>query len=649
MTPSSGPTHRLVALVSISAAVLLMGTRPAASRSAARTRPTEGTSAAGPIAVSVDATEAPRRILHARLTFPASPGPLTLLYPQWIPGEHAPSGPVTDLAGLRFRAGEREIPWSRQPDEMYAFRLEVPQGVASIEAALDFLLPDAQRGFSEGASATPELALICWNQVVLYPKGAKAAGITYRASLTLPPGWKHATALPETRAEGQRVEFGPVSLETLVDSPVLAGAHFRTVDLAPGGAVRQTLEIAADSEAALQMSDAQTAAYRRLVAEAQALFGARHYDHYSFLYTLSDHVAHFGLEHHQSSDDRVDERTLLDDDLRLINASLLPHEFVHSWNGKYRRPADIATPDYQEPMKTGLLWVYEGLTHYLGRILTARSGLWTPDQFRDYLALSAAHLDHEAGRKWRPLADTAVAAQLLYGAREGWANLRRGTDFYEEGVLIWLEADTVIRERSGGTKSLDDFCRLFHGAPDSSPRVVPYTEAQVYETLNRVVSYDWRGFFDTRVRAVQEHAPLGGIAAGGWRLVFTGEIPPYLAAWEKARKTVDLQHSIGLVLERGGRIRDVVPDLPAARAGLAPGMKIVAVDGRRYGGRVLRAALRAAKGGTAPVSILAENDGVFATYAVDAREGERYPHLERDPARPDLLTAIIAPHAKAGG
>jgi predicted metalloprotease with PDZ domain len=599
-----------------------------------------------PIRLDVDATEAPRKILHARLSIPAKPGPLTLLYPKWIPGEHGPTGPVTDLAGLKLKAAGKSIAWRRDDVDMYAFRCEVPQGAEAVEVALDFLLPASTEGFSSAASATAHLAVISWNQVLLYPQGWASDELTYAASLRLPSGWKYGTALSGAQ-NGANVTFDPVTLTRLVDSPVIAGEHFRSIKLTDGGAPSFQIDMVSDSEAALGMDPEQIAGYKQLVVEARKLFGAHHYEHYHFLYTLSDNVAHFGLEHHESSDDRVAERTLLDEPLRKSSADLLPHEFVHSWNGKYRRPAGLATPDYQQPMKGGLLWVYEGLTEYLGSILAARSGLRGAEDQRDHLAAIAAYLDLYPGRTWRPLADTAIAAQLLYNASPAWAALRRGVDFYDEGELIWLEADVIIRQQSKGQRSLDDFCRRFHGGQSGPPAVKPYTFDDVVNTLNEVAPYDWRAFFTARLNSTEPHAPLGGITGSGWRLVYTDVQGKLLKALEEANKVADLSFSIGLKLKEDGTVNDIVPGLAAAQAGIGPGMKVVAVNGRRYTITALREALQAGKNSPQPLDLLVENGEFFKTYRLNYHGGERFPHLERDPARPDLLEQIISPLVSA--
>ena len=589
-----------------------------------------------PVTLDVDATDITRKVLHARLQIPAQPGPFTLVYPKWLPGHHSPTGPIADLTGLKMSAAGKPVEWRRDPDDMYAFVVQLPAGAGSLDVALDYLCP------SDG-SATAQLADISWSDVLLYPKGAKASEIQFAATLRLPEGWKFGTALVPAQQAGNVVSFKPVSLETLVDSPVIAGAHFRTVDLTPGAKPSHSLHIVADSAAALELKPEDSRHFSHLVAEAGALFGARHYQAYHFLLTLSDHVAHFGLEHHESSDNRLGEKYLVDADLGKLKAALLPHELVHSWNGKYRRPTGLATPDFQQPMEGELLWVYEGLTTYLGLVLTARCGLWSEETFRQKLALDAARLDRQPGRTWRSLVDTAVAAQLLYDARSEGSAWRRSVDFYPEGALIWLEVDALIRQQSQGHRSLDDFCKKFFGGPSGPPRVVPYTFDDVIAALNEVAPYDWRQFFQTRIYATTPRAPLGGIDGAGWRLVYSNTVPEMLKSAESVQKYTDLRYSLGLTIKEGGAVQDVVSGSPADQAGVGPAMKIVAVNGRRWTPDILRTAIQAASTNSAPIELLVENEDYFKSCKVDYHEGEKYPRLERDPAKPDLLTEILKP------
>jgi predicted metalloprotease with PDZ domain len=603
-----------------------------------------GAAAAAPhISIALDATDAPRKIFHAQLTIPAAPGTLTLYYPKWIPGEHAPSGPVIDLAGLKFTGNGQLLKWRRALDDNWTVLVEVPAGVQEVHASLDFLSPIGgdEALFSAGASATDKLALISWNQVVLYPKGWTSDQITYSASVRLPAGWKFGTSLPVSSQSGDEIHFNPVSLYTLVDSPVITGEYVKIVPLNPGQTPSAEMDIAADSAAALEAPPELWESYRNLVKQAGLLFGATHYRDYHFLYTLSDHVAHFGLEHHESNDSRTAERSMVDPELRMASASLLPHEYVHSWNGKFRRPADLATSDYQQVMQDDLLWVYEGLTEYLGEILPARSGLWTPEQFRDELARVAAQLDHRPGRTWRNLQDTADAAAQLYYSPKAWESWRRETDYYDEGELNWLWADSIIRSQSGGKKSLDDFCHIFHGQPSTGPEVKTYTFEDVVSTLNQVVPYDWRGFWTERLTSHGPGAPLGGIEGSGWKVTYDDTRSEMIKAAEDNHTEINASFSIGLIVKEDGEIEDTIEGMDAARAGIGPEMKIVAVNGRRFSFQVFRDALSAGKKSSEPLQLLIENTDYFQTFNLDYHGGEKYPHLVRDESKPDMLTDII--------
>jgi predicted metalloprotease with PDZ domain len=602
--------------------------------------------AAAQIELNVDARDVARKLLHAQMKIPAAPGALTLVYPKWLPGEHGPTGPITDLVGVRFSAAGKPIAWKRDPVDMYAFHVEVPAGATAVEVSLDFLSPSSPEGFTSAASATPHLALLTWNQLLLYPQGSNSNELTFKPRLRLPSGWKYGTALRTARETGERVEFAPVSLTTLVDSPVLTGEYFRAVPLDASDRDVE-IDIAADSAAALAMSPKLFESLRELVVQADALFGARHFDRYRFLFTLSDHVAHFGLEHHESNDTRMPERTLLDDTLGRLGIWVLSHEYVHSWNGKYRRPAGLATTNFQEPMLGELLWVYEGLTQYLGNLLAARSGLWTPEQYRERLATVAADLDHRPGRAWRPLVDTTVAAQLLYAAANEWTAYRRSVDFYNEGWLIWLDADTLIREQTQGRRSLDDFVRAFYGGASGPPIVKPYTVDDVVKTLNEVHPYDWRTFLMTRVSSTGDHAPLGGIERGGFRLVYNDTRNKHMKDVEEGGEDelMDAAFSIGIRVQEDGDLQDVIPGTPAYEAGIAPGMKLIAVNGRRFSADVLRDALQPTTAKPATLTLLIENQEFFTQHALRHEGGLREPHLERDGSKPDLLEQIIAPVA----
>ncbi len=597
------------------------------------------------IRLAVDLSDAPRNIFHSKLTLAARPGPLTLVYPKWIPGNHRPSGPIANLTGLKITAGGQSIKWQRDPIDMYAFHLEVPAGAKDLQVSFDTITSGDSAG-ATGAAASTNVLDLNWNQVVLYPQGTNSDAVQFEASVHLPAGWKYGTALPIKKQSDEIVEFNPVSLTQLVDSPLIAGDNYRQIGL---NLTREdpvhVIDMVAESEAALAMTPQQTAAYHSLVAEAGALFGARHYTKYHFLYTLSDEVGHHGLEHHESSDNSVPERTLIDPELRLMEVGLLPHEFVHSWNGKYRRPAGLARPNYQEPMIGDLLWVYEGLTEYLGNVLTARSKLWTPEQYREALAETAAMLDHRAGRAWRPLEDTARSVQSLRLMGPRWQSWRRGLDYYPEGELIWLEVDTLIRRQTHGQKSLDDFCRLFYGGPGGPPKVVPYTFDDIVKTLNQVTPYDWEKLLKQRLNATGPHAPLNGIEQGGWRLVYNQNPNALIDAGEKQGKYLNAFYSLGFLVRENGELEDVIPGSPAYDAGIGPGMKLAAVNGRRWSKHVLRDVLRASLEKEQHIDLLVENAEFFTTYSITYSGGEKYPHLERAEGL-DLLTNILNPLVK---
>jgi predicted metalloprotease with PDZ domain len=596
--------------------------------------------------LDVDAREAPRKLLHAIEILDVKPGPLTLRYAEWIPGEHGPTGPLDDLVGVKiWTEGPDDtawvIPWRRDLSDMYLFHCDVPKGITSIRISLDFVLSPVTKGFSAAASASAHLIVLSWNTVVLYPADVRTDSIMVTPRLRLPGGWQMGTALETAETTDEGIQFKTVPLSMLVDSPVQAGEFFRRVDVSAGTGIPHHIDMASDGPAAIEMTPDLVHKYENLVREASALFGAHHYSHYDFLFTLSDQVASFGLEHHQSSDDRVGERTLLDEKMRMLRAGLLPHEFVHSWNGKFRRPTGLATGDFSSPMKGDLLWVYEGLTEYLGSILTARSGLETDELYREHMAMIAAEEDHRPGREWRPLQDAADEAQILYGARPDWASYRRSVDYYDEGNLIWLDVDAMIREQTGGKKSLDDFCRVFHGGADTGPALTPYVFDDVVRALNEIAPHDWGTYLTGRLRSLDPHAPLSGIERSGWKLAYRDTPTELLQAFEEVHKVVDLRYSIGTSVSEEGDVIDVVPGTPAAKAGLAPGMKLIAVDGKKFDLFMIRDAIRLAKGTTSPMEILAQNGDFFKTYPVEYHGGERYPFLERAPGHPDLLSQII--------
>jgi len=586
-----------------------------------------------PITLTVDSTQSPEKILHVRETIPVHAGPLTLYYPKWIPGDHGPNGPISSLTGLHFTANGKEIPWKRDLLDVFTFHLDVPAGAATLDAAYDVIEND-------GGSATNRLFVLEWNQVTLYPAGTPSKDLTYKATLDLPRGWKFGTSLPaERETDGHIVAFKPISLELLVDSPVIAGEYFRVVDITPRGEpIHHELDLAADSEAALAISPAVVKGLTNVVAESGVLFGARHYRDYHFLLALSDHVAHFGLEHHESNDSRLPERVLISPGAAFQVGGLLSHEFVHSWNGKFRRPEDLTTPDFEKPMETDVLWGYEGLTDYLGPMLAARSGLWTPEQYREYLASIAASLGPgRPGRTWRPLLDTASGEPMGGGGRGGWLNWRRGTDYYDEGDLVWLEAATIMHRVTNGQRSIDDFCHLFHGGANNGPEVKTYTFEQIVADLNQIAPYDWAGFLNQRLNSISADAPLSGIENGGWKVTYSTE-PIRLFG---RRANAGQAYSIGLQIDAEGVVTDSIVGSPAYKAGISSNMKILGVDGRLYTRDRLEDAIAAAKGTPTPITLLYVVDDDIRTATIEYHGGERFPHLTRDDSKPDYLDDLI--------
>ena len=589
------------------------------------------------ISLTVDATKSPMKILRSHEVIPVKPGPLTIYYPKWIPGEHGPEGPISSVTGLKFEGGGKVIPWKRDTLDTFTFHVEIPAGVTELKANFDFIEP-------EGNSATDKLTVLEWNDVVLYPEGTLATEQTFDAKLILPEGWKFGSSLPVAKESGSTIAFKPISLDMLVDSPVIAGEYYRAVDITPPGEpVHHELDLVADSAVALDLSADNQKQMTNLVAESGKLFGARHYRDYHFLLTLSDHVAHFGLEHHESNDSRLPERTLISPNAGMSLGGLLAHEFVHSWNGKYRRPADLAVPYYEQAMETDLLWGYEGLTDYLGPMLAARSGLWTADEYHEYMASIAAMLGPgRPGRTWRPLLDTAIGEPGMNGGR-GWNTWRRGTDYYDEGDLLWLEVATILHRESKGDKSIDDFCHAFHGGANNGPEVKPYTFDQLVATLNGVAPFDWATFLHTRLDSTSPDAPTGGIENGGWKVVFSAE-PMKLTGRRGAATDI---YSIGLQLGPDGAVNDSIVGGPAFEAGISSGMKVIAVEGRLYTHDLLEDAIKAAaKDKELPITLTYMNDDFLHTAKVNYHGGGRYPHLVRDEAKPDYLDELI--QARAG-
>jgi predicted metalloprotease with PDZ domain len=641
--------HRVVILKSalLAAAAILAAATPAAAQSSEGPQPAPMPPAVpaprdvaypGVIKLEVDLTDTARRIWRVKETIPVvQAGPLTLLYPQWLPGKHAPRGAIDKLAGLVIKADGKVIPWVRDTVDVYAFHLNVPAGVREITAEFQFLTPTAP---NQGrVMVTPEILNLQWEAVALYPAGHFSRRVMVEPRIKLPAGWGYGIALDTVSREADSVRFKPVDFETLVDSPMFAGRYFRQIDLDPGAKYPVRLNVVGDTPGELVVDAKVIEKHSNLVRQADKLFGSRPFDRYEFLLAISDRLGGIGLEHHRSSENQVEPGYFTDFDKAVTDRNLLPHEYSHSWDGKYRRPAELWTPNYNVPMRGQLLWVYEGQDQYWGYVLGGRSGMFSKDESLEALAATAATFENRIGRRWRQMEDTGQDPVMSARRPQPWASWQRSEDYYSEGQLIWLDADTLIRERSGGKRSLDNFARAFFGGKDGDRTVRPYTFDDVVATLNAVEPYDWAEFLKVRVKDVAVKPPLDGITRGGWKLVYTETPTGFFKAGETANKQTNLTYSLGVVLNREGEITSVLWDSPAFEAGLTVSTRILAVDGIAYDADRLKAAITAAKDGR-PISLLVKNGDHFQTIAITYKGGLRYPRLERIPGTPDLLSEI---------
>jgi predicted metalloprotease with PDZ domain len=599
-----------------------------------------------PIQITADLTDAPRKLYRAEIEIPVSPGPISLTTPQWIPGDHRPTGPVSDVVGVVFTANGQTLAWRRDDVDLYQFHLTIPAGVSTLHAHLDCIVT---------GRVSQKMAVLEWERLMLYPASTPVRDIAIEPSLKVPEGWGIGTALTPTGsgpypvpAAGATTQFAVTNVEQLEDSPVITGRYFHEFPLAPNVSPKHYLDVVADSPEDAQLRPEVLAATSNLVREADALYQSHHYHVYHFLLTLSDVAGSEGLEHGQSSDNGVGEKGYADDDHTVGNSDLLPHEFTHSWNGKYRRPADLYQADFATAQRGSLLWVYEGMTQYLGNVLAARSGFETQAQYRDRLAMSAARLEYSPGRAWRSTEDTAIAASILRDRNAAWANLRRGQDYYPEGELLWLDADTLIRNLTGNRRSLNDFERIFLAkGGNTGPLIATYTFDELVADLNTVVAYDWATFLRDRVDQISSDADFAGIERGGYKLVFKDKPSATQLAMTRAhaRRMMgpDCWFSIGLRVDENGSITDVRWNGPADKARLAPGEKIIAVDGQIYSADRLQEAIRTAKGNIEAIHLIVQADSFVNMAEIDYHEGERFPALERAEGTADLLDDITAP------
>lgn len=594
----------------------------------------------GTISLLVDATNINDRIMNVHETIPVKAGKLVLLYPEWLPGAHSPANPVANLAGLVLTANGNRVDWVRDQVNMYAFHVNVPKGVTSLEANFQYLAPiDPKRG-----RISSKFANVTWISTLLYPAGYFSRRIAFSPSIRLPEGWKFACALETKSQDGNLVEFKDTTLDTLIDSPLYAGVNYKRVDISSAPDNRVFLDLFGDKPSDLEATPEQIQFHKNLVIEAQKLFVSHHYDHYDFLFSLSDVVSGKGLEHHQSSEDGSRANYFTDWAANVDARGLLPHEYTHSWNGKFRRPWDLWTPNYNWPMQDDLLWVYEGLTDYYGNVLAARSGMRTPDQGRDVWAQIAANFEISPGRTWRSLVDTTN--QPIISSRgavqEAWPSWQRSFDYYPESDLIWLDADTKIRELSGGKKSLDDFAKLFFGIDNGSYVTKTYTFTDLVTALNTVQPFDWGGFFRDRVYDLDPKVPENGFTQGGYKLVYN-DVQSEWTKHQDPTRGASFATSVGFSVNGEGNIGNVWWDSLAFKAGVVPDMQLQAVNDQKYTATVLREAIVAAEKTSNPIKLLLKSGDQFLTINLDYHGGPRYPHLERVEGTEDRLDAVLAP------
>lgn len=624
-----------LALALAASAGLFLATNLAAQVPAPKDVPFHGT-----MKVHVDATDLAHRVFRVSETIPAEPGPLTLLYPQWLPGNHSPSGPISKLAGLEITANGQALPWLRDTGNVFAFHVQVPAGASEVQVSFQYLSPLTP---GEGRRVmTPEMLDLQWNANTIYPAGYYARQIMTQASVTFPEGWQYGTALREASHSGATVTFQPIAYNDLVDSPIYAGRYFKRVDLDPGAKQPVYLNLVADAPGDLEIKPEQLKAHQNLVAQMQKLYGARHFDHYDFLLSLSKKMGGIGLEHHRSSENGAGPDYFTGWDHGAMMRDLLAHEFNHSWNGKYRRPADLWTPNFNVTMRDSLLWVYEGQTQFWGVVLACRSGLRNEQTTMDSLAETAATYDK--GRpglaSWRTVQDTTNDPTIAQRGPLPYRNYQGSEDYYSAGLLIWMDVDAKLRALSKGSKSLDDFAKAFFGMKNGEWAANTYTFEDVVATLNGIQPYDWAGLLRGHLDG---HGPLiGGLEAHGWKLVYTDQQSPAGKAFEAFFKGANLTYSLGAFVGPTGALGDVLWNGPAFKAGLAPGMTILAVNGKAYAADVLKDAITAAKTSKDPIELLVKSDDDVRTVKVDYHEGLKYPHLVRDETKPDTLKALLA-------
>jgi predicted metalloprotease with PDZ domain len=628
-------------IASFVAGCLCASVIPAPARSAAAALAPSLATRSNPMTIVLDETTAPRGFVRTHMTIPVAPGPFTVVYPEWIPGEHGPTGPLNDLTELKISANGTQLAWSRDQVDLYAFHVTVPAGVTAINADFTVLL-----NAPGDVMSTPSVMVGNWNRYLLYQHNIDNTRYFVKASLIVAPQWDYASALPVAHRSGRRVDFQTVSLETLVDSPTDSGRYYKHITTWSGAGTHTYLDIFADHSEDLDIPKKTLDAYKRMTAEAIALYGGRHWSVYHSELTLSDAIGSQGIEHHQSSDDRASDDFMTNPKEQIAGGDLLTHEFSHSWNGKYRRPFDLQQPNYNVPEHTELLWQYEGMNQYMGDLLSFRAGIREPKDYPEYLASIYAQMAYEPGRRTTPIIDTTTGAPYFYVTSGDYPSLRRSAnDFYTEGELMWLDADTIIREKTHGRKSLDDYTKIFAGGV-SGPRVVTYTRTDLERYLNTVVRYDWHDFFQKWVYTIVPQPPADELARAGYRFVLTDRPNMFMSAALSIGHGIDTWYGAGLTLDKDATITDVREGSAAWRAGLGTDMTVIAVNGRTFSSGVWSAALRAATKSTAPILLIVQQGDRFTTIALDYHGGVKYPHLVRLPGTHDMLLDIMKPHAK---
>ena len=597
----------------------------------------------GRIDLAVDATDTAHKLLVAHESMPVSSGHLTLAFPEWLPGTHSRANDIDRLTGLHMSGAGRELVWVRDPREPFKFDVEIPAGVTHLDIDMIYVSP---AGAKARMSIDQNVTEVEWQDVLLYPAGMASSDLDFLVKLKLPADYQFASALELAGRHGAELEFKPTSLETLIDSPLISGRYFKRVLLSAPNQVPVYLDLVAERPEELDISPEALAQHQALVQQALLLFGTTHYAHYDFLFSISPQIGGIGLEHHQSSEDGTGEGYFADYKEHWVDRGLLPHEYTHSWNGKYRRPADLATPNYNVPMEGSLLWVYEGQTDYWGNVLAARSGLVSTEQSHEYFAAIASTVDQRAGRSWRSLEDTTRSG-AMGGDDSDWRSWQRyAGDYYREMDFVWMQADAMIRRDSAGQRSLDSFARLFFGGEPGQRKVTTYRFEDVVAALQQVDGMvDWSAFLRGKLDTHSGQPAADALAMAGWHVVYTDRDNLMFENRDRNSGTASFLDSIGFDVAKDGKLSDVAWGKPAFKAGATVGLQLLAVDGEAFTKNGMVRALKTAQGSKQPIVLLVKDGVLYRTLSVDYHDGPRWPHLVRDGAGVDYLSQIVAPLA----